>query len=108
MPRCSPDVALSLNIVEIPSTQVRNLDARQGGLDTSLFKILSEAHPEAVVNLTTQYRMNEDIMLLSNELVYGGLLKVGSLEVSQRLLPLPNQTGLDNADAWVRDVLDPT
>ncbi|GAA5899795.1 bifunctional ATP-dependent DNA helicase/ssDNA endodeoxyribonuclease DNA2 [Sporobolomyces salmoneus] len=87
---------------------VRNIDARQGGLDTSLFKLLSESHPQAVVNLTQQYRMNEDIMLLSNQLVYNGLLKVGNFEVSQRKLRLPKPDGLDGADRWLRDVLDPS
>src|SRR5258708_3839618 len=48
----------------------------QKGLDVSLFKRLSEAHPQAVVELTFQYRMNEDIMLLSNKVKTDYLLQV--------------------------------
>jgi DNA replication ATP-dependent helicase Dna2 len=36
-----------------------------------------------------QYRMNEDIMSLSNELVYGGRLLCGNREVAERTLRLP-------------------
>jgi DNA replication ATP-dependent helicase Dna2 len=36
----------------------------------SLFKHLCQAHPDAVTSLHTQYRMNKDIMLLSNHLIY--------------------------------------
>jgi DNA replication ATP-dependent helicase Dna2 len=73
---------------------VKNLEAREGGLDISLFKLLSEAQPQAVVNLEHQYRMCEEIMALSNELIYSGRLKCGTLEVAKRALKLPDQTGL--------------
>jgi DNA replication ATP-dependent helicase Dna2 len=95
--------------------QVRNLDARKGGYDTSLFKRLTEAHPSAVVYLTHQYRMNEDIMLLSNKLIYSDQLKVGSEEVARQRLELPHPEGLDDIhdhnshaviDCWIRDLLD--
>src|SRR6188768_1561157 len=49
---------------------VRSYHARKEGFDVSLFSRLCDAHPEAVANLAMQYRMNEDIMALSNELVY--------------------------------------
>jgi DNA replication ATP-dependent helicase Dna2 len=42
------------------------------GMEESLFKRLSEAHPSSVVQLETQYRMSKDIMLLSNTLIYNG------------------------------------
>ncbi|KZV80237.1 Dna2-domain-containing protein [Exidia glandulosa HHB12029] len=63
---------------------VRSHRARKEGFDTSLFKRLCEAHPESVADLALQYRMNSDIMSLSNELVYGGRLKCGSEEVAAR------------------------
>ncbi|KAH0579057.1 hypothetical protein H2248_003215 [Termitomyces sp. 'cryptogamus'] len=70
---------------------VRNPAARKGGLDVSLFRRLSDAHPHAVVDLTYQYRMNEDIMLLSNKLIYGDRLRCGSKSVAQQSLVLPNR-----------------
>jgi len=67
---------------------VRNLEAKGKGMDVSLFRRLSEAHPSAVVHLASQYRMNTDIMLLSNTLVYNHRLKCGSPEVATRSLQL--------------------
>ncbi|RMZ92447.1 hypothetical protein DV736_g317, partial [Chaetothyriales sp. CBS 134916] len=57
---------------------VQNKEAQAGGLNVSLFKLLSDMHPESVVNLEHQYRMAEDIQLLSSALVYGGRLKCGT------------------------------
>jgi DNA replication ATP-dependent helicase Dna2 len=51
--------------------------------------------------------MNEDIMLLSNELVYNGKLKVGNSEIAQKELHLPSANSLVQAEAWLRDVLEP-
>ncbi|KAG6902436.1 hypothetical protein C0995_016615 [Termitomyces sp. Mi166 len=70
---------------------VRNPAARKGGLDVSLFRRLSDAHPHAVVDLTYQYRMNEDIMLLSNKLIYSDRLRCGSNSIAQQSLVLPNR-----------------
>lgn len=70
---------------------VRNATARAGGLDVSLFKRLSEAQPEAVVYLTRQYRMNGSIMLLSNHLIYDGLLRCGNERVAKQVLHLPRK-----------------
>jgi DNA replication ATP-dependent helicase Dna2 len=88
------------------------MSARKAGLDISLFKRLSDAHPAAVVNLTHQYRMNEDIMFLSNSLVYEGQLKVGSEEVGGRRLKLTgSKKGEDGEEEvvrpWLREVIDP-
>ena len=69
---------------------VANKEAQQGGLDVSLFKILSDAQPTSVVNLEHQYRMAEDIMLLSNTLIYSGRLKCGTASVAKRMLEIPN------------------
>lgn len=85
---------------------VTSSQARKEGMDVSLFRHLSEAHPSAVQQLSFQYRMNADIMLLANRLVYGGKLKCGSFQVAsnhlrvehlsdsrnkQRTLPWPMQ-----------------
>ncbi|EAW24917.1 bifunctional ATP-dependent DNA helicase/ssDNA endodeoxyribonuclease DNA2 [Aspergillus fischeri NRRL 181] len=108
---------------------VQNKEAQEGGLDVSLFKLLSDAHPESVVNLEHQYRMCEDIMVLSNNLIYSGRLKCGTPAVASRSLDLPNIGGLklhhinqlpqspnqrqfclgaNQGRCWLRDVLDPS
>ncbi|PCG96179.1 Dna2/Cas4, domain of unknown function DUF83 [Penicillium occitanis (nom. inval.)] len=68
---------------------VQNKAAQEGGLDVSLFKLLSDAQPSSVTNLEHQYRMCEEIMLLSNTLIYSGRLKCGNAEVASRCVKLP-------------------
>ena len=98
------------------SCQVRNRDAKRGGLDVSLFRRLSDAHPAAVVDLNEQYRMNEDIMLLSNKLIYSGRLKCGNAETAKRGLRIPSHefmrslhvgTSCLDQDCWLQRLLDP-
>ncbi|SPO24247.1 related to DNA2 - DNA helicase [Ustilago trichophora] len=90
---------------------VKNPEAKAGGLDVSLFKLLSDQHgKEAMVALRSQYRMNADIMRLSNDLVYGGQLRAGSENVRDRTLILPAfQAALNFAagDPWMKDLLQP-
>nr|CCA19997.1 DNA2like helicase putative [Albugo laibachii Nc14]CCA23290.1 DNA2like helicase putative [Albugo laibachii Nc14] len=62
--------------------------AREKGLNVSLFQRLSEVHPGAVRQLTIQYRMNEDIMQLVNHLVYKNQLKCGNSNVAKKRLKL--------------------
>lgn len=73
---------------------VQNKEAQEGGLDISLFKLLSEKHPMSVVNLEHQYRMCEDIMALSNYLIYDGRLKCGTSAVARNEVAIPNIAGL--------------
>lgn len=73
---------------------VQNKEALEGGLDVSLFKLLCEAHPEAVTSLEHQYRMCADVMLLSNTFIYSGRLKCGTSTVASRKLIHPNPNGL--------------
>ncbi|KAJ4293893.1 DNA replication endonuclease-helicase Dna2 [Collariella sp. IMI 366227] len=68
---------------------VQNQEAREGGLDISLFKLLSDTHPQSVVNLEHQYRMCEDIMTLSNTLIYSGRLKCGTEALRHAKLHIP-------------------
>lgn len=74
---------------------VQNKAALEGGLDVSLFRTLSEAHPEAIATLGCQYRMCEDIMSLSDSLIYDGKLRCGSEIVARRELEVPYPRGLD-------------
>jgi DNA replication ATP-dependent helicase Dna2 len=108
---------------------VQNKAAQEGGLDVSLFKLLSDSQPDSVVNLEHQYRMCEEIMLLSNALIYSGRLKCGTPQVAARSLEIPNIHALENfhsagfdvsqpgqgmcmgADrgrCWLRDLVDPS
>ncbi|KAJ1814693.1 DNA replication endonuclease-helicase Dna2, partial [Coemansia sp. RSA 2598] len=63
---------------------VCNFEARESGLGTSLFKLLCEAHPSAVVRLEYQYRMNSDIQRLANNLIYDGHLRCGTLHIADK------------------------
>ncbi|XP_037549479.1 DNA replication ATP-dependent helicase/nuclease DNA2 [Nematolebias whitei] len=67
---------------------VQNQEARSLGMDESLFKRL-ELHSDAVVQLNVQYRMNRQIMSLSNSLMYDGRLECGSERTATALLTLP-------------------
>jgi len=73
---------------------VQNKEAQEGGLDVSLFKLLSDQHPDSVVSLEHQYRMCKEVMLLSNTLIYSGRLKCGNEAVANRTLHVPNPDGL--------------
>jgi len=95
---------------------VRNAEAKDKGMGVSLFHRLSEAHPGAVVHLQSQYRMNDDIMHLSNTLIYNHRLRCGSTAVANRSLNVPVQ-GLaalskvlgvsDPSSSWLLQLMDP-
>ncbi|KAK1039541.1 DNA replication endonuclease-helicase Dna2 [Friedmanniomyces endolithicus] len=89
---------------------VQNRAALEGGLDVSLFRQLSEEHPEAVATLGKQYRMCEDIMSLSNTLIYDGQLRCGSEEVARRTLAdfHSDASTVCGSYCWLADVLAPT
>jgi DNA replication ATP-dependent helicase Dna2 len=81
------------------------------------------------VNLEHQYRMCEDVMTLSNSLIYDGHLKCGTPEVAVRSIDIPNMAALSHhhfspstlpraggksacpsptpGKCWIRDMLDP-
>lgn len=72
------------------------MEARKGGLDVSLFRRLSDAHPHAVVDLAYQYRMNKEIMTLSNALIYSDRLRCASEQVAKQRLVLPDPSAMDH------------
>jgi DNA replication ATP-dependent helicase Dna2 len=96
---------------------VRDSRARDGGYDVSLFKRLSEAHPESLIHLAHQYRMNSDIMLISNELIYSHRLRCGNIQVAQARLVLDRLVpGLQlihsdyprcKSNCWIEHVMNP-
>jgi len=89
--------------------------AEKAGYSVSMLKRLADEHPNAVAQLTLQYRMHEDICLLPNLLVYKGGLKCANDEVKSKKLYLksfprslktiikPNNKGL----GWLLPVLNP-
>ena len=101
---------------------VSSAEARALGLDESLFKRLTEAHPEAVIKLSCQYRMCKEIMSVANALVYDGELSCHSEDVYRaKLAPRQVETTSASTTAtsaslrtrgppllpWVRTVVDP-
>ncbi|KAK9857614.1 hypothetical protein WJX84_004993 [Apatococcus fuscideae] len=85
---------------------VTSRPAKEGGLDKSLFRCLSEAHPQAVVSLSTQYRMAEDIQLLANTLMYASALRPGNQAVATAMLHLP-QYPVADLPQWLSQAVDP-
>eukprot|EP01137_Pigoraptor_chileana_P036265 Opistho-2@31535 len=88
--------------------------ARDEGLAVSLFRRLHDAHPRAVAALEHQYRMNADILLLTNTLIYNNRLKCGTPAVAQSSLAIPNPAALPSFQSqpavganWLRDLIDP-
>jgi len=58
-----------------------------------MLKRLAEAHPTSVAQLTLQYRMNEAICSLCNEVVYKGKLRCANDEVFKGKLQLEGFPG---------------
>lgn len=93
---------------------VKSVRAKNMGMADSLLKTLGEQNDGvAQVSLTIQYRMNRDIMLLANELVYKNKLR-STDEVLNRRLLLPNyntakdtiwRTNADEDKQWLVNLL---
>ena len=78
------------------------------GMGVSLMSMLQAKHPSAVVRLSLQYRMCEDIMQLPNRLVYSDRLKCGNAAVADaRLMVQPAQLASVQRP-WLRRVWDPS
>ena len=54
------------------------------GLNISLFERLCRKYPERVTTLNKQYRMNKDILELTNSIVYNRKMEMGSEEISNQ------------------------
>ncbi|CAN6486391.1 unnamed protein product [Victoria cruziana] len=83
---------------------VQSTEARENGMEVSLFCRLSEAHPLSVSALQSQYRMCSGIMELSNTLIYGNRLTCGSGEVANARLNISN---VKSFPSWLNEALDP-
>ncbi|KAK8895551.1 hypothetical protein M9Y10_024020 [Tritrichomonas musculus] len=72
----------------------------------SLFRLLSEANPEAIVTLRTQYRMNDEILSLCNQIVYGFRMRTGSHAVAKRRMKLNNLSSLKKYNPYHQEWLN--
>lgn len=111
--RFAPKFVLVGDHYQLPPL-VKNNFARKNGLQESLFQRLCNAHPESVAELRAQYRMNKEIMSLSNVLIYNGRLECGSPVIAtQRLTLSPLNSANDHSTptpshlSWIDNVLDP-
>ncbi|KAH8871384.1 DNA replication ATP-dependent helicase/nuclease DNA2 [Schistosoma japonicum] len=107
---------------------VRSQKARLGGLDQSLFSLLLNYHDGAgspsttnssmefskkgyIIELTIQYRMNSNILALTNYLTYENKMSCANLSILQATLELkPNVISdklLDKSPLWIRRVKSP-
>ncbi|CAG8556535.1 10524_t:CDS:2 [Diversispora eburnea] len=98
---------------------VRDREAIEKGMGKSLFTTLIERHTQAFTKLRYQYRMHEEIMNLSNCLIYDYKMLCGTPNDPNHYLTIPkwNEDFLsqfhkynDNhcsKECWLRKVLDP-
>lgn len=73
----------------------------------SMLKLLADAHPDIVAKLSYQYRMNEEIAQLSNDLVYDGALKCANDMVRNQVLSLTAFPESIQTE-WLRHALEPS
>ena len=84
------------------------LDVRKKGYDVSLFRKLSEDHPDTTLSLSSQYRMNESIMSIANHLVYQNQMQTACSDVSTSTLCLPCwEERKDSLEKWLLDCINP-
>ena len=86
---------------------VASPEAEERGFGEPLFARLADAHPEAVITLSRQYRMSEEIQSISNKFIYGGALCCGSPEVAQARLDI-NMQSLSQGSNWLIQALMPS
>lgn len=91
--------------------QLPPISKNDGEIPISLFKMLSENQPHAIVTMRTQYRMNSDIMKLCNELVYSNRMRSGSAASAQSRIYFPNISILkefsEYSREWISKILSP-
>lgn len=89
---------------------VKNKFAQENGLQESLFERLCRTHPQSVVELQEQYRMNQEIMSLSNILIYEGKLRCGTNSVRDQRLEFPDNAvicKMANETTLLHKLIDP-
>lgn len=79
-------VVLAGDHLQLPPT-IKSEEAAKGGLSTTLLEKCVALHPESVVLLEEQYRMNEAIMGYSSKVFYDDKLKAHESVASRVLFP---------------------
>lgn len=83
---------------QLPPT-VKSLGAAKGGLSKTLMEKVVGLHPRCVSLLTTQYRMNEDIMAFPSRWFYHGQLQAAPEAAHRQVSPLDTPlTWLDTSE----------
>ena len=75
------------------------------GLEESLFKILHNKYPDSLVELKFQYRMNNEIMQLSNTIYYQNKMLCGLSSQFKNKLHIPEFNKITSN--WIKNILDP-
>ncbi|KAL0227725.1 hypothetical protein RCL1_003868 [Eukaryota sp. TZLM3-RCL] len=85
-----------------------NITSNYSSFD-SLFCYLGHNHPNSIVTLPLQYRMNQQIMDLANHLIYSGQLKSLEVKVIRGKIELQNFNSFCQANIyhWICKILDP-
>ncbi|MES1919088.1 DNA replication endonuclease-helicase Dna2 [Bonamia ostreae] len=90
------------------SPLVRSDAAKRAGMEISLFERLFAEHKTSTIALTSQYRMNSDILKLPNNLFYQNKLFCGSEKVKTAVLSVvASETKTALLPKWLKSVLSP-
>jgi ATP-dependent RNA/DNA helicase IGHMBP2 len=93
---------------QLPPT-IKSVQSAQQGLSNTLMEKLVAAHPEAVVLLNEQYRMNESIMKFSSKEFYDGELKAHESVANHVIFPGDEPLlFIDTAGCGFEEVLEGT
>ena len=91
---------------QLPPT-VKSIEAVKGGLPNTLMQKVVALHPQCVSLLTTQYRMNEDIMAFSSRWFYHGRLQAAPEAAHRLVSPLDTPlTWLDTSENSPQSLCD--
>ncbi|KAI9180101.1 hypothetical protein LWI28_001188 [Acer negundo] len=82
---------------------VQSTEARENGMEISLFRRLSEAHPQSISALQSQYRMCQGIMELSNAMIYGDRLRCGSSDIANAKIEVSN---MKSQSWWLKEITE--
>lgn len=88
-----------------PLTRVK-VSVEEFDLNVSLFQKICQRFPSHTLTLTSQFRMNADIMYVANRFIYNGQLKSASMEISGQQLRL-SYAQFNLLPNWLKDALYP-